>query len=540
MSGAAPPSSPEPLALLEELGRLLLGADPMEALQEAAARLAEALSFARCSVLAWPGDQPTTIYVAASSDDPAVARLPLDLARYPEVVQALSTREPVFVEEASSSELLGAYAPLAARHGGRSLLVVPMVADRPIGVLLLRSHVRHSPLDEQGRRLVLAAANIFCLAIRGGRIFESFREQTRRFWRSPQDIARQRAVEQYRDFFESSADGMAVVTGDGDLLYFNRSAEQLTGYARAWIQGRKLSEIVDELDRASLDYVIQQAAEGVHLAGFDLCLATTSGEPLLVSVSTSGAFAEQGAVVLSFRDVTVARRLEQELRQTKDFLERLIDSTVDGIIAADIEGNILIFNKGAEQIYGYTADQVVGRLPVAGLYPDGEAAAILAELRSPTNQAPGRMPPSRRHILTQDGEVVPVLLSAAILYEEGREIATVGVLSDLREKLRIEQRLAQAQEKLVASERQAVIAELAGTTAHELNQPLTSVMGYAELLMKRLPEGDSNRRAIETILREAERMAEIVRKIGRITRYEIKAYVGATTIIDLDKSTSEE
>ena len=117
-------------------------------------------------------------------------------------------------------------------------------------------------------------------------------------------------------------------------------------------------------------------------------------------------------------------------------------------------------------------------------------------------------------------------------------VATVGVVSDLREQLRIEERLAQAQEKLVVSERQAVIAELAGTTAHELNQPLTSVIGYAELLRRRMTSSDPHFRAIDTILREAERMAEIVRKIGRITKYETKAYVGSTQIIDLEKSTN--
>jgi signal transduction histidine kinase len=156
----------------------------------------------------------------------------------------------------------------------------------------------------------------------------------------------------------------------------------------------------------------------------------------------------------------------------------------------------------------------------------------MSELRS----GGGRMQPSRRDIVTKDGELVPVTLAASIIYEDGREVASVGIISDLRERLKIEQRLAQAQEKLMLSEKQALIAELAGTTAHELNQPLTSVMGYSELLKKKMTPEDPSFRAIDIILREAERMAEIVRKIGRITRYETKAYVGSTQILDLDKS----
>ena len=64
-------------------------------------------------------------------------------------------------------------------------------------------------------------------------------------------------------------------------------------------------------------------------------------------------------------------------------------------------------------------------------------------------------------------------------------------------------------------------------------------MGYSELLKKKMSPDDANYRAVDIILREAERMAEIVRKIGSITRYETKAYVGSTQILDLDKSTTD-
>jgi signal transduction histidine kinase len=104
-----------------------------------------------------------------------------------------------------------------------------------------------------------------------------------------------------------------------------------------------------------------------------------------------------------------------------------------------------------------------------------------------------------------------------------------------------------------------MIAELAGAAAHELNQPLTSVLGYAELIRRRLQraepkaersssppssrqsgEIDPLQNAANVIVTEAERMAEIVRKIGKITRYETKSYVGAAKILDLDRSSEED
>jgi signal transduction histidine kinase len=107
----------------------------------------------------------------------------------------------------------------------------------------------------------------------------------------------------------------------------------------------------------------------------------------------------------------------------------------------------------------------------------------------------------------------------------------------LTELLRTKELLeVQAQEKLAISEKQTLIAELAGTAAHELNQPLTSVLGYAELLKRKLEETHPAFHAVDVILREAERMAHIVKKIGKITKYETKSYVGTQKILDLDKA----
>ncbi|MSP61986.1 MAG: PAS domain S-box protein [Myxococcales bacterium] len=523
----------------EEIVAALAAGDAIEGLHDAATRLAEALRFTRCVVLALVGDDPNHASIATASDDPAVFRLPLDLQRYPEVRAAMDAREPVFVEDTASSDLLGEWAAQAAEHGGKSLLVVPLLVEqRPVGALLLRSQTHRPPPDERARRLCALAGRAFALAVRGGKVVEALREQTRRLSLASYDEERRlRAVDQLRDFFESAADGVFVLDGDGRVLYMNRSAEQLTGYSRSGLQARKLHNIIPDHDRDALTEVVKQAAQGVYIAGFDLAITTTSGETLLLSMSTSAALAEHGAVVLSFRDVTLARSLEEELRKTKDFLEKLIDSTVDGIIAADVHGNVIVYNQGAERAFGYPADEVIGVLPVTRLYPEGVAKQVMLDLRSDDFGGVGKLSPSRREILTNEGEVVPVSLTASIMYEDGREIASVGIISDLRDRLRMEQRLAQAHEKLMLTEKQALIAELAGTTAHELNQPLTSVIGYSELLKKRMAPDDGNMRAVEIILREAERMAEIVRKIGKITRYEIKAYVGSTTILDLDKST---
>src|SRR4029453_3754007 len=110
------------------------------------------------------------------------------------------------------------------------------------------------------------------------------------------------------------------------------------------------------------------------------------------------------------------------------------------------------------------------------------------------------------------GEVVPVSITASTLYERDREVATVGILTDLRERIRMEQRLLDAQQKLQLSEKQALVAELAGAAAHELNQPLTSIMGYAGLIERQSEKQAAHLRAVGVILSEAAALAGRVQK----------------------------
>jgi PAS domain S-box-containing protein len=236
--------------------------------------------------------------------------------------------------------------------------------------------------------------------------------------------------------------------------------------------------------------------------------------------------------------VTLERKAEVELRRATEFLHRVIDSSVDAIVSADMRGRVLLFNRAAARIFGYEPADVIGKMNVERLYPPGVAREVMRKIRGPQQGGRYRLEDHRVNMLGSNGELIPVNISAAVILEHDRPIGSVGVFTDVREKLRMEQRLNKAQEELRQHERSLALAELAGTTAHELNQPLTGVIGYAELLLKRLEASSPLRGAAEVILSEAERMAEIVRKIGKITKYETRSYVGEVNILDLEKAAS--
>ena len=517
------------------------GSDLEETLSDWMQSVCDAVALQRAVLVLCTDDDDGALLVGAS-DDAGLSRLPIDLDRYPEVKACLETRAAVVVEDARSSELLGAWAELAAVHGGEALVAIPLLdGGRAVGALLLRSRLPYPRLQAHAIEFLRTAASLLSLLLRASGALSSVREQTRRTSLARQESERKsRALDRYRDFLDSAAECMVIVDPDGTVLYLNRAAEQLTGFRRDGLEGRSIATLVDPSQREGLEARMRSATSGeVSNDWFDLTLQTTSGERLIVSASTSAALAEVGAAIVSFHDVTVPRRLEAELQTSNEFLARLIDSTVDGIVASDLRGRVILFNKGAARLTGWTAEDVIRKVPVWRMYPRGQAQLIMNALRSDSSGQRGRLEPSRMEIVARDGTRIPVSLSASLVYEGDREVAIVGVVSDLREQLRIEDSLADAQEKLILSERQAAIAELAGTTAHELNQPLTSVMGYSELLRRRMVPSDPHFRAVDTILHEAERMAEIVRKIGRITKYETKNYVGNTQIIDLEKSSHD-
>jgi PAS domain S-box-containing protein len=350
---------------------------------------------------------------------------------------------------------------------------------------------------------------------------------------------RLKTLQRYVDFFDSAADGIAVIDSEGKLLFSNPRARQITGYGEADLKGKTFDDLCAAHDRARAEELRLGFQKGVYPEGFDIDVKRSNGAVVRLSVNTSSVLREENAILLTFRDVTQERATEAELKQTKEFLERVIDNSVDAIVAADMKGRVLLFNRAAQRCYGYLAEEVVGRLNVAELYPPGIAREVMRLIKSGLFGGPGRLEDYHCDMLGKGGERIPVSLSAALIYDGARAVASVGLFTDLRERLQMQERLAAAQQELRSREKQAIIAELAGAAAHELNQPLTSVMGFAELLKRRLDRDTPAYAAAHVIVNEAERMAEIVRKIGKITKYETKSYVGAAKIVDIDKASEE-
>jgi PAS domain S-box-containing protein len=532
-------STAQILARINEV--LTVDGDDAGALIQVLTITANVLGFDRASLVAHVEGSDHAFVIAANDAEP-LTRFTLAIAEYPEIAEAIRTLSPIMIDDVLSHPLTAHLADLLSTRRIRGIAVFPVQwRGRALGAILLRKRapgVQH--VGSKGIELGKLIASITAAHLRHGAVLESLRDQTHRLSRARYEAERRlRGIDSLKEHFEAGADGVVVLDDAGRILFVNRAAERITGFARDGLLGGELVDLVGSDRRSQLSDTVSRVLAGVNVDAFDLQLSTTSGAPVWVSVSTSTVLAGTGAVILAFRDVTAERGLEHELRSTKEFLERLIDSTVDAIIAADVHGKIILFNQGAERLFGYRARDVIGKIPVWELYEDGGAKQVMRMLRSTSYGGVGRLEQTRREVRIASGELVPVSITASTLYERDREVATVGILTDLRERIRMEQRLLDAQQKLQLSEKQALVAELAGAAAHELNQPLTSIMGYAGLIERQSPKDATYLRAVAIIMSEAERMAGIVKKIGKITKYETTDYVGNARMLDLERAAPE-
>ncbi|MBK9069658.1 MAG: PAS domain S-box protein [Myxococcales bacterium] len=513
------------------------GPDPW---RDALRVVCEATGFDRASIVAHV-EGSEFAYVVAASDE-GTQKFALSMRDYPEFERAFAQRQPVWIDDVRTEPLMQRVLTQLPEGRVRSVAVMPAIfGGRMLGVLALRGRTPGLGRLPQKRADLEWLAGVVATYLQFGPVVHALRDETHRLSRAHYEAERRlHGIDSLRRHFEAGSDGVLILDEEARILYVNRAAESLTGFARDGLLGGHLVDLVVPAHRDRVAGAVSQVMRQQNVQPFDLDVVTTGAHPVTVSVTTSTALAQSGAAVLTFRDVTVKRALERELKSTKDFLERLINSTVDAIIVADVEGKVFLFNRGAERLLGYAADEVVGHAHLAQFYRDDVLAHLVRMLRSTSHGGLGRLEPTRREVKTKQGELRPISMTAAMVYEQGEEVATVFILTDLSERIRIEHKLLAAQQQLAQSEKHALVAQLAGTAAHELNQPLTAVLGYAELLRRQVTLSPQGEKSLGTIISEAERMADIVRKIGRLTKFETKAYVGNTTIVDLDASSRAE
>ncbi len=220
---------------------------------------------------------------------------------------------------------------------------------------------------------------------------------------------------------------------------------------------------------------------------------------------------EEAFTICIFRDVTQRFNLESQVRQLDELERSLVRVAMDGIIVNDMAGNVLIFNEGAAKILGYTPEEVIGQINVAQLYPPRLAHEIKGKIYSAEFDGEGVLHNYETVVRHKDGTLVPIWLSARVLYEEGREFGIVGYFRDLRERKRLE-------EELLRHERLAVLGKMVAHITHEIKNPLMLIGGFARQCAKEAGLSEEARRKLELLREEVQRLERFLLDLTRFTR----------------------
>jgi PAS domain S-box-containing protein len=224
------------------------------------------------------------------------------------------------------------------------------------------------------------------------------------------------------------------------------------------------------------------------------------------------------------------RRFSESLdRFPTHYLEQLIESSPDIVVAVDRAGIIVFYNDGAERNLGYTAAEILGE-HVTRLYPSlAESQRVMEAMRSEGWGGPGKVKSFETVFSDRWGQLLPVAISGSILYDDaGLELGSIGFAKDLRDIRR--------------TDRLSTLGEVAVAVCHEINNPLEIILNQTELLDGFVREAASDERAVleeerlDAIRREVGKIQEIVNRLAAMARgehYDVREYHKGTQMTDL-------
>src|SRR5438552_3767609 len=235
--------------------------------------------------------------------------------------------------------------------------------------------------------------------------------------REAEEVLRRSGEQQFGALLQSAPDAVIIADADGRIVLVNKQTEELFGYEADELLGKPVEMFLPE--RFHERHVGHRGGYAANPetrpmgAGLELAGRRKDGTEFPVDISLSAIETESGRLMTAFvRDITERRAVEIAMRQ----LPPIVESSDDAIIGKDLNGSILSWNRAAERIYGYTADEVIGR-SVSILVPPGQSDELAGILNRLKRREEIDELESQR--LRKDGTVIDVSLKFSAIRDAG-------------------------------------------------------------------------------------------------------------------------
>jgi len=334
-------------------------------------------------------------------------------------------------------------------------------------------------------------------------------------------MTRQTDLDRLAAIVASSDDAIIAKTLDGIVTDWNRGAEEIFGYAAAEMIGRPISCLLPPGREAEEDEILARLRRGERIEHFETQRRRKDDNIIDVSVTISPLRDDSGVLLGASkvaRDITAMRRAQDQLREREAHLQSVLDTIPDAMIMIDPQGVIHSFSATATRLFGYGADEVIGRnisLLMPSPYRDQHDAYLARYLATGERRiiGIGRLVVGQR----RDGSTFPMELAVGEMRSGKRRFFT-GFIRDLTERQETQKRLQDLQSELIFMGRFTALGEMASTLAHELNQPLTAATSYLHGARRLLDKEDQPdlammRQAVEGAAAQTLRAGEIIKRL---------------------------
>jgi two-component system cell cycle sensor histidine kinase/response regulator CckA len=327
--------------------------------------------------------------------------------------------------------------------------------------------------------------------------------------------------EKYRNILTSIEEGYYEVDLSGNLTFFNDSMRKIFGYPRDELLGMNDREYTTPESAKKMYQIfnrVYQTGEPARITDYEII--RKDGSTSILELSTSLMRDVKGEPVGFHgvtRDITDRKKSEKELQESEERYRNLFDNISDFIYTHDLEGRFISINRAAAQTLGYAPDELIGR-PISDLMIPAEFRKAFKDEYLAQIKKQGFSNGVSLY-LAKDGKGHYIEYRSKVLVEGlGRDPYVSGVGRDITERIEAKRELKRLEEQLQRAQKMEAIGTLAGGVAHDLNNILSGIVSYPDLLLMQIPEDSPLRKPILTMQNSGKRAAAIVQDLLTLAR----------------------